>query len=110
MIDTSTSLGEVLTDIRCDNGQLVVRRTQDVEPILEANKREYNEAASWRPYAGTSMRKVASIPNVVAEQWLREGVNVFSREPEQLRKVAQKLNSNEWRHLRTHPGKVGYRC
>lgn len=109
MIDTESALTDVLTSIECKNGQLLVKRTQDVEPILEANKREFVEANSWRPYAGVNMKKVASIPNVVAEQWLREGVNVFDPSPEMQKKVAQKLNSNEWLHLRTCPGRVGYR-
>jgi hypothetical protein len=86
-----------------------------VEPVLEANKAELSEASSWRPYASVggkdmAMRKVASIPMIVAEQWLKDGVNVFSREPEQLRKVAQKLNSNEYAYLRTAPGRVGYKA
>jgi hypothetical protein len=115
MIDTESTFREVLTEISCRDGQLIVKRTQDVEPCLEANKAELAEASSWRPYASVGgkdrgMRKVASIPNIVAEQWMREGINVFSREPDQLRKVAQKLNSNEYLHLRTAPGRVGWKA
>lgn len=113
MIDTTSTLGEVKTRMFGDGGKLVVHRVQDVEPCLEQNKREITEAPSWRPYASgkrdNAMRKVASIPLIVAEQWLKEGINVFSTEPEQRRRVAQKLNSNEYAHLRTYPGRVGYR-
>lgn len=113
MIDLDSSLGEVLTEITCKNGELVVKRTQDVEPILEANKAKMAEASSWRPYATVGrkdrgMREVADIPNVVAEQWMREGLNIFDPSPDVQRKIAQKLNSNEYRYLRTHPGKVGW--
>jgi len=101
---------DVSTTIKAEQGQLIVKREQDVEGYLEQNKRELAEASTWRPYAGTNMKKVASIPMIVAEQWLKEGVNVFSNEPEQRRKVAQKLNSNEYRYLRTAPGQVGWRA
>ncbi len=108
MIDLDSSIGAVLTEFRGEGGKLIVKRTQDTTAILEANKAELSGAPTWRPYAGMNMRKVASIPNIVAEQWMREGVNVFSTQPDQRRKVAAKLNSNEWAHLRTYPGKVGH--
>ena len=110
VIDTDTSFSDLTTHMRYEQGKLVVRRTQDVEGYLEQNKRERNAVSDWRPYASgkkdKTLRKVASIPNIVAEQWLREGVNVFSNDPEQRRKVRQKLNSNEYQYLRTFPGKV----
>lgn len=100
----------VQTEIKASNGTLYVKRTQDVEPILEANKAEMAEASSWRPFAGTNLRKVASIPAVVAEQWLKEGLDIIgpaANTPEMRRRLAQKLNSNEFRHLRTCPGRIG---
>lgn len=112
MIDTESTLGEVRTEISSQNGVLTINRVQDVQPILDANKAELADAPSWRPYAGSSLRKVASIPNVLAEKWLREeGLDVIgpaANTPEMRRRLAQKLNSNEFQHLRTYPGKVGY--
>jgi hypothetical protein len=78
----------------------------DVSTVIKA---EQDEAPSWRPYAGASMRKVASIPNVVVEAWMKEGVNIFDPSPEMQKKVAAKLNSNEYAYLRTFPGRVGYK-
>jgi hypothetical protein len=101
---------DVTTTITAANGQLVVKREQDVSGYLEQNKRELAEAPSWRPYAGMNMRKVASIPMIVVEQWMKEGVNVLDPSPEAQRKVAQKLNSNEYQHLRTYPGQVGWKA
>jgi hypothetical protein len=100
---------DVSTVIKAEQGKLVVRRTQDTTGYLEQNKAEMNEAPSWRPYAGTSMRKVATIPNVIVEKWMREGVNIFDPSPETQKKIAEKLNSNEYKKLRTYPGRVGYR-
>ncbi len=111
MIDTETTLEDVRTEISCKNGELTVNRVQDVEPILEANKAAMSNAPSWRPYAGSNLRHVASIPLVVAEQWLKEGLDIIgpaSKTPEMRRKLAQKLNSNEYAYLRTYPGQVGW--
>jgi hypothetical protein len=111
VIDTDTAFADLMTKARYEAGALVVQRTQDTTPYLDENQRQYNAASSWRPYASTarkdqSLRKVASIPNIIAEQWMKEGVNVFSNDPEQRRKVRQKLNSNEYKYLRTFPGRV----
>lgn len=100
---------DIRTEITAKDGKVVVCRTQDVEPYIEQNKRELAEAPTWRPYANTNLRKVASIPNVVVEQWMREGLNIFDPSPETQRKIAAKLNSNEYQYLRTYPGRVGYK-
>lgn len=121
MIDTTTSLTEarkaprdfvddMKTKITCKNGELVVYREQDVEPYLDANKRAMHCAPTWRPYAGKQkLRKVAEIPNIVAEQWMREGINIFSPDPGMQKRIREKLDSNEYQHLRTFPGRMGVR-
>ena len=84
--------------------ELTVNRVQDVEPILEENKalqslnNGYNQSRS--------MKRIASIPNVVAEQWMREdGINWMSLPKHEKRRYLQrKLNSNEYRYLRTSEG------
>lgn len=97
MIDTQTDLQ---TAIKAHNGQLVVKRVQDTTPYLEANRRERNEFQSRR---GARMRKIAEIPNIVVEQWLKEGINIFDRN--HAKKIQEKLNSNEFQFLRTSTGK-----
>lgn len=110
MIDLTSSLSDVKTIMRGEGGKLVVHRQQDVEPYLEANVRAYNEAPSWRTGRySRPMREVADVPLVVIEQWMKEGVNVFSNEPEMKKKVAAKLNDYTNRKLRTNPGRVGYK-
>jgi hypothetical protein len=125
VIDTTTSLSEarrakdafvddMQTKITCKNGELIVQRTQDVTPYLEENKRQISEAPTWRPYAQTRrrkspLRKLAEIPNIVAEQWMREGINIFSPDPAMQKRVREKLDSNEFQYLRTFPGRMGVR-
>lgn len=101
MIDLESDLGTV---IKAKDGKLVVKRTQDVTPYLDANKQERNSFGDWRPLSGATRRKIAEIPNIVVEKWMRElGVNIFDRN--HAKKVQQLLNSNEYAYLRTSPGK-----
>lgn len=101
---------EVTTEIKANNGELVIKREQDVEPILDANRREINEVTSWRPYASgrkdVALRKVAEIPNVVIERWMKEGINIFSPDPDMQKKFKAKLNDPDWKWLRTFPGRL----
>lgn len=91
-------IAEKLTPI--GNGLVKVERVQDVEPYLDANKERRN---GFQRQRNSNLRLVAEIPNIVVEQWLKLGINVFDRNDAP--KVQAMLNSNEWQHLRTSPGK-----
>jgi hypothetical protein len=99
--------GVVNTTYAEEDGKLVVARTQDVEPVLEANKRRMNDAPglkSGQVYQDEVFNKVASIPMVVVEQWMKEGIDIFN--PDHADAVNRKLNDPEYRYLRTLPGKL----
>lgn len=85
-----------------DDGKLIVKRSQDVENILDHNKR----LATWNDgYSETrELRRVASIPLVVVEQWMREGVDIF--DPNCREEVKRRLNSSDNQFLRTAPGRL----
>lgn len=85
-----------------DGGKIVVKHSDDVEPILEHNKALASLNDGWSP--SRDMRRAASIPMIVIEQWMREGVDVFN--PDHAKEVRRRLNSSEWRHLRTAPGRL----
>ena len=78
---------------------VVVHSTQDVEPILENNKRlrVTSQKSDWG-------RHVASIPNVIALKWLNEQwergnyIRYLSREWDEL--VSRKLMDPDWKFLR----------
>jgi hypothetical protein len=72
-----------------------ISHSQDVSAVLEANKR-----------ARGDMVRVASIPDVVAIQWMNEGINVMSPNREDLRRMKKKLNSPEYAYLRTGGGRL----
>lgn len=84
-------------------GTLEIQRVQDVESILDWNKRQQNDGDGYTP--SRDMKKIASIPLVVAEKWLNEeGINIF--DPNHKDAVRRKLNSNEYLWLRTSGGTV----
>jgi hypothetical protein len=78
----------------------IVSRMQDVEPLLDMNKRLANND----DYTKTGIKKewwhYASIPNVIIEKWLNEdGIDVFNKEDG--KRVYKKLNDPEYRYLKT---------
>lgn len=104
MIDTETDLK---TAIEARNGIVTIKRTQDVAPILDHNRAMQADAVGgWRRVGKKTRRKIAEIPNIVAEAWLKQGFNIFQASERELRK---KLDDPDWSYLKTINGKVGQR-
>lgn len=97
-------MSEIQETIRRENGRIVVCRSQNVSAYLERNRRELS---AFQPRRNSTRRKVAEIPNIVIEKWLKMGVNFF--DPNDNKKVEALLNSNEYQFLRTSPGKMAMR-
>jgi len=83
------------------SGLIVVNTFQDVEDIIENNKRlqKIPQKSDWG-------RHVASIPNNIINQWLKEEwdrgnttIKAFGKEFDDL--VQRKLKDPDWRWLRT---------
>lgn len=76
-----------------------VHTVQDCEPILENNKILQNlDDRGWDKEK--FFRRAALIPNILIEKWKNEeGIDVFN--DDHWPAVRRKLNSNEYRHLRT---------
>jgi hypothetical protein len=95
----------IRTEVSHDSHEDVTtfKRTQDVEPILNANREDFKDAnGGWTQ--NRDMRHVASIPNVVVEQWLKAGINVFDNND--WPKVLRLLDMPQYKYLRTSPGKL----
>ena len=78
--------------------RIVVRRSQDLEPFIEANKKMRNETPEIRKFRGRDMAHVAEIPNIIVEKWLQEGFNIFDPAPETAKELRRRLDQldNEW--------------
>lgn len=84
---------------------MVVRSYQDVEPIIENNKRLQNDGTKGE-FQGGWGRRIASIPMNVALMWYKEDGVLFTRMPkaEKAAYLRRKLNDPQWKYLRTSPG------
>jgi len=83
-------------------GEITVAIEQDAAPIVEENKRKANE--NGKAIASEVACPAASIPVGVILKWFHEeGWWVYdaNKDPDVERKLNQKLNDSEWRHLRT---------
>ena len=105
-------LTKTTTKFHIDDGQIIIEEIQDVQDILEANKRAATHDVGGggrltetdRKGIKNGWWKVASIPNTVIAQWLKLGVNIHR--PDDWPKIRKLLNSPEWRYLRTGTGRV----
>ena len=85
-----------------------VEHIGDVEPTMERNKAVYNGHGGWASdRTGQSpggMRHVAAISPLQLVMLLNMGIDVFSQDPDQQKRLWRLLNDPDWRHLRTTPG------
>lgn len=99
-------MGEVSTRVHYHDpdDRMVIERVQDVAPYLERNKRD--QAANVQgAKRSADMRRVASIPLVVVEKWLKEeGLDVFN--PDHEKRLLRKLQDPDNRFLRTDSSRL----
>lgn len=88
---------------------ITTETVQDVEPILERNKRKYNDAP--QRFGSGAFHEVADIPATVIEKEIREQ-NISLRElvqckTDKAQAIWRKLlNDRDLRGFRTRPGRV----
>jgi hypothetical protein len=84
-------------------GEITIERSQDVEPVIEANKRAQTAGDGFSP--SRDLRQIAEIPMGVVELWRTVlGVDIFNRD--HWPAVKRLLRDSEWRHLRTSSGSI----
>ena len=91
-------------DFDASSGLHVLRHTQDVTSILDANKREQadNIGKKFGDFA-----KVASIPFAIVLEWKEKyGINVMSPSEEDKARMVALLNDPDYAFLRTRGGRL----
>lgn len=96
------SVDGVSTFAGYDDGKIIVKREQDVEAILNHNKALATDSDGYSQ--SRDLRRVASIPLAVVEQWRLEGVDIM--DPNCKEEVRRRLNSSENLYFRTAPGRL----
>jgi hypothetical protein len=87
--------------------KLVQHSVQDIQPMLELNKKERNKdyIHGGIETKETGMRKVASIPLIIVEKWKAEhGIDMLNKD--HWPKIKQLLNDPEYKYLRTHESNI----
>lgn len=91
------------------DGTTLIRGTQNVQDILDANQAEFNENSGWN--ADKTFRRVARIPAALRNKVLIETkgqVDLWRRGAEEsdTKWINRFLNDVEHRKLRTAPGRL----
>jgi hypothetical protein len=82
-----------------DTDTSYIEYTQDVEPIIERNKRETIEKDHWKDLVKDDLGKYATVPVVVQYQWIKEfGTDPLADGNEGL--LFKLLNSRDYRYLK----------
>jgi|TARA_B100001105_G_scaffold252315_1_gene243767 hypothetical protein len=84
------------------DGTVHLTKHMDVEPILKINKEEYHSGANNNT-SSVFGRKVASIPVVVWQNWMKATNGEIQNNPQLL---SQYLNDPDNKFLRTHNSRV----
>lgn len=83
----------------------IIRRSCDVQPIIDRNKELANHTDGWTDRE-KNMRHVAAIPMGVALKWYEDyGIQAWRKDDWPW--VARLLNDSDWRNLRISGGHLG---
>lgn len=84
--------------------KLTIEREQDIENNVASNRKQFNDRGRANYSDSNGLHKIASIPFITLEKWLREdGFNWYQSTDKERR---QKLNHSENRHLLLRPGRL----
>ena len=94
--------------IQESDGKLTINNQQNVNPLLERNKKLYTANSGYTP--SRDFKRIASIPPIMLEIWTKEhngSRNWFALPKETQNKILRtKLNSSEFKYFRTAEGKL----
>ena len=82
--------------------EFTLTKTQDAQPIVEQNKKEYNSGINNGGKTAFG-RKVASVPLVIWQNWMKATNGEIQNNPKLLAKY---LNDPDNRFLRTHNSRI----
>ena len=94
--------------IQESDGKLTINNQQNINPLLERNKKLYTANSGYTP--SKDFKRIASVPPIILEIWTKEyngSRNWFGLPKETQNKILKtKLNSSEFRYFRTAEGKL----
>lgn len=80
---------------------MTIRKTHDITDVIQSNKARANASLDQR-FGNQMLHHVAEIPLAIVIKWQKEyGIDVFSMDPDQKKRVLKMLDDPEWRYLKT---------
>lgn len=100
--DPLTGTSTIFTDNQ--DGTFSITNMQDVEPIIENNKKLQNSHERKKKGIKEGMWHYGSVPAIIIQKWNIEiGGDILARHNR--KEFFKRLNSPEYAYLRTSPGK-----
>ena len=97
--------GDIATWVKITDGNAEVERVQMIEPVIERNKKLYNDNDYKRKGIKNEWCHFATWPNIIIEKWIIDyGINVLDRN--HWKAALKKLEDPEWRYLKTTTGRI----
>ena len=94
--------------IQESDGKLTINNQQNINPLLERNKKLYTANSGYTP--SRDFKRIASIPPIMLEIWTKVhngSRNWFALPKETQNKILKtKLNSSEFKYFRTAEGSL----
>lgn len=91
------------TKFHYEDDKLIIQRVQDVEPIIEANKRAMD--VDDKRFKSQSFNLVARVPTVLIEKYRNEtGIDLLA--PENVKLFRKWLDDPDHKFLKTKPVKL----
>ena len=94
--------------IQESDGKLTVHNQQNLNPLMERNKKLYTLNDGYTP--SKDMKRIASVPPIMLQIWTKEynGTRNWWALPKDTQKkiMRTKLNSNEFRYFKTSEGSL----
>ena len=94
--------------IQESDGKLTVNNQQNLNPLLERNKKLYTQNDGYT--ASRDMRRIASVPPIILQIWTKEynGTNNWWALPKETQQkiMKTKLNSSDFRYFKTSEGRL----
>jgi len=104
LLDHNPLTGEQTWFTDNNDGSFSITTEQDVEPVLEANKRLKGDRGISKKGIKKGMWLYASIPNVLISQWSKEiGGDILAKHNS--KEMFKRINLPEYAHLKTTDGK-----
>ena len=94
--------------IQESDGKLTINNQQDLNPLLERNKKLYTQNDGYT--ASRDMRRIASVPPIILQIWTKEynGTNNWWALPKEIQQkiMKTKLNSSDFKYFKTSEGRL----